>query len=379
MRILHLGKYYPPVPGGMEVFLRDLAQAQTQRGHEVQVLVHQSPVRAPSSTDADGAVTLHRAQVLAKPAFTPLSPMFASRLAQVLKTFRPHMVHAHLPNFSPFALLLPGMRDIPLVVHWHSDVLTTGSLPLAMLYPAYAVLERALLRRASRIVATSPFYLEASRPLRSFRGKCRVVPLGLAPERMQRPPLEAVRDYRRDRQGFLVASVGRFSHYKGFEILVRAMARMRDARAVIVGSGPEQDAVARLVRELGLQDRVELPGAVDDAELRLILASCDAYCQPSIERTEAFGVVLLEAMVFAKPLVTTDLPGSGMVWVNEDGATGLIFAKGDDEALADALHRLQSDPNLCSSYGLEGLRRLEERFTIPRVAQAMDAVYREVC
>lgn len=389
MRVLHLGKYYPPALGGMETFLRDLATAQVERGLDVRVLAHaERPWRMGGREVAEG-VEVRRAAILGRVAFAPLAPGYPLALAGLLADFRPHVIHAHLPNTSAFALLaLPALPALygagrpALVLHWHSDVVTDGSRSLARLYPLYRVFEQALLRRADAVVATSEPYLLASEALAAHRAKCRVISLGLDPLRLPRPTrdeIAAARAQTLGDGGFLVFAAGRLSHYKGFEVLVRAAGLLPEsARVVIAGDGPLRQSLLRLAGELGVAARVRLTGGLPAARLHALMAGCDCFCLPSVARAEAFGLVLAEAMRFGRPLVSSRLAGSGMGVLNVEGVTGLAFEPGDAPGLAEAVRRLMSDADLRERLGRAGEERFDTHLRIGPVAAHITELYRDL-
>ncbi|BDQ34349.1 glycosyltransferase [Pseudodesulfovibrio portus] len=370
MRLLHLAKYAPPERGGMETFVRDLTVEQARQGQVVTVLCHQSRPLRPSAAERLDGVEIIRCATLCAAAFAPLSPAFGLRLRSVIRRQRPDIIHIHLPNPAVMFLgLIP--RDIPLVAHWHADVQGSSSPTVRALYPAYRLFEQRCLARADRIVATSPPYLESSPTLAPWRSRCAVVPLGLdtgryPEEDTDRPPRP------------LVLGVGRLTFYKGFEFLVRAAALVPEADFVIAGHGPEQRALETEIRRLDLEGRVSLPGEIADAELRRLLQAASLFCLPSIDRGEAFGVTLLEAMRYGLPLVSTAIPGSGTGWVNRDRETGRVANPADAESLARAIRDVLADPDTAGRYGEGARKRLEDAFTIDRTARTLDGIYREI-
>ncbi|MFO7803229.1 MAG: glycosyltransferase, partial [Desulfovermiculus sp.] len=146
-------------------------------------------------------------------------------------------------------------------------------------------------------------------------------------------------------------------------------------QVVIVGDGPLRTKLQDLVVELGLKDKVVLPGRLADDELQSLMAHCSVFCLPSIDRTEAFGLVLLEAMYYARPLVSTRVRGSGMQLVNEHGVTGLCVDSGDESSLAGALDFLLHNPNLAQSMGRVGKKKVETEFHITRLVQDLTRLY----
>ncbi|MDQ3028092.1 MAG: glycosyltransferase [Pseudomonadota bacterium] len=370
MRILHIGKYFPPVPGGMERFLGDLAQAQRAAGHDVSVLVHDD-----GRTDlrADPPWVM-RCPVWVRLFFAPISPLFPLWLRRAIARHDPDVIHLHMPNLSAFwVLLLPSARRRPWIVHWHSDV-ERSKRSLRFLYPHYSIFERALLDHAETIVVTSPQYLEASEPLGIWRSKCCVVPLGVDPVR-----LPAVADgetqglWKTD--GLRLLAVGRLTYYKGFETLVRAVIGDPGRQLVIVGAGEERPRLERVLQQAGGPASITLLGEADDATLVRLMASCDVFCLPSIERTEAFGIVLLEAMRYGKPLVVSDIKGSGVGYVARHGQNAVEVPAGDEKAWRAALDELAAHPNRRHRMGLLGSQRYEREFGIDSVVSKLDLIY----
>ncbi|HET9651476.1 MAG TPA: glycosyltransferase, partial [Usitatibacter sp.] len=283
MRILHIGKYYPPVPGGMERFLGDLAEAQRAAGHEVVVLVHAHK----RSARVSDPPWIMRVPVWMRLIFAPISPAFPFWLRRAIRDFKPDVLHFHLPNLSAFwALMLPSALRIPWVLHWQSDI-EQSKLSLRLAYPLYRPFEYALLERAETIIATSPQYLEASHALAPWKPKCHVVPLGLDTGRL--PRMRGVRsDDLWTGRGLRVLAVGRLTYYKGFETLIRAVLGDDTKQLIIVGEGEERRKLERLFTHANEPGSIRLMGEVDEPTLHRLMASCDVFCLTSRERTEAF-------------------------------------------------------------------------------------------
>lgn len=394
MRVLHVGKYYPPFAGGIEHFLADLLPALRNQGIAVAALVHDSPATAPSSPvplpegeestrlrDAE-EIRIDRAPSYGRLLYAPVSPAFPFWLARAIREFRPNLLHLHLPNTSAFwALLVPAARRLPWVIHWHADVVSSAiDRRLALAYRLYRPFEQRLLAASRAAIATSPPYLDASAALAPWRERCHVVPLGLDPARIPDPdPAARARALALwGEPGFRVLAIGRLTYYKGHDVLIRAAAELPGSRVLIVGTGEQRQRLATLIQTLDLTERVRLPGFQPEADLNALLAGCDVLCLPSLERTEAFGLVLLEAMRFGKPVVVGDIPGSGAGWVTRQAGHGLLVPPGDALALAAALRDLQHDPARQRALGQAGMAALRDQFGIEPVAAAVAELYREL-
>ena len=234
--------------------------------------------------------------------------------------------------------------------------------------PTYGrVVQRALYRRADCVIVSSPALAAESALVRHAR-RVAVIPFGVTLERY-----EHVDEASRSRANRVVAAVpgprmlfvGRLVYYKGLEVLLDAMARC-EGSLVIVGEGPLEGALRALVTEKRLGERVLFAGRVSDADLPAFYQACDVFVLPSIARTEAFGVVQIEAMAAGRPVVSTNLP-TGVPWVNQDGVSGLVVPPGDPAALGDALRRLLDDGALRQRLGEGARRRAQAMFSRERM------------
>jgi rhamnosyl/mannosyltransferase len=357
VKILHLYKDYYPVLGGIEGHIRALAEGQAQAGHAVSVLVT-SPTRR-DSAESLGGVTVVRAGRLATVASTPVSPALAARLAGL----RPDITHLHFPYpvGEVSQLLLNRGRT---VLTYHSDVVR-GSQRLVL--RLYRPLMRLILRRAARVIATSPNYVASSPHLRRLADRCVVIPLGVDTGRFA--PAPAALPSAPPTLLFL----GRLRYYKGLDTLLEAMQTI-DARLRIGGDGPLRGELEALAARLGVGARVEFAGAVPDEALADFYRSGDVFVLPASARSEAFGTVLLEAMACGLPCVTTEL-GTGTTYVVQDGVTGLVVPPRNPRALADALRRLLADGELRAQMGGAGRARARREFSVETMVARVAAVY----
>jgi glycosyltransferase involved in cell wall biosynthesis len=375
MRVLHIGKFYPPAPGGIETFTAILAREQAAAGLQVGVLAHAAQRRWRSGSRSDGAVAVHETGRWGQLAYAPLSPAFPFQLQRQITALRPDLLHIHVPNTSAFAaLLVPAARRLPWVVHWHADIpQDTPSLALRLAYPLYRPWERALLRRASAVIATSAAYRDASTALKPFLSTTEIIPLALgdAPA----APLGAALWPAGKRR---LLAVGRLSHYKGFEVLIDSLAGLPQLALLLVGGGEREAALRQRIRERGLEDRVRMTGQAEQSLLDQAYAQAELFCLPSLDRAEAFGMVLLEAMRAGLPCVASAIPGSGVGEVVADGVSGLLVPPGDTAALAAALQRLDNDPQLAARLGQAGRERWAQRYRPAPVTAQVTDLYRRV-
>jgi len=390
MRVLHVGKFFAPFAGGIENFMLDLTRASHVLGVAQACIVHQAPGQSAETSPSFSFLEQFRCvPTVAQVSYAPVSPGFYRAMARMLEQFQPDVLHLHLPNTSAFwALRSRRARMIPWVLHWHSDVVGPGlDAKLKLLYPFYRPFEQALLKRAAAVIVTSPPYLASSHALAPWRDKCKVIPLGLDPARVRgfspartatRPDGSCGQFFREQGDRLKVLAVGRLSRYKGFDVLIKAAARASNVELVIAGNGELRARLERLLRESGgSAGRIRLAGNVSDVDRNRLLGECDLLCMPSLNRAEAFGLSLLEAMAVGKPAIATDVAGSGMGWVVQHARTGWRVKAGSVGALAELLERLAGDRSSLTAAGLEARARFESRFRIDAVAREVIEVYRD--
>jgi glycosyltransferase involved in cell wall biosynthesis len=196
------------------------------------------------------------------------------------------------------------------------------------------------------------------------------VPLGVDVERFTPAPRAQTRPSE-------LLFVGRLRYYKGLDTLLHALVDLPGVHLTVVGTGPMQVPWKALAHELGLIGRVTFAGEVDDADLPACYRHSDLFVLPANARSEAFGMVLLEAMASGLPCITTEV-GTGTSWIVQDGKTGLVVPPQDPSALAVAIDRLVRDPALYQAMAEAGRARVEEVFSHERMVQGVEAVYRDV-
>lgn len=364
-RILQVGKFYPPHMGGIETHLQALSGALRDHA-DVRVIV--SSEDRTSVEELVDSVPVERLSTLLHLFSTSISPSMISRI----RNSDADLVHIHLPNpAAVMAYLASGHRG-KLVVTYHSD--TVKQKVLGRIFEPFL---KAALRRSAAIIATSPNYLATSPMLQMFRDRCRVIPYGIHTKQFEQCEPEAVDQIKQRLGDRLVISVGRLVYYKGFEVLIRAMASV-DGKLVIVGDGPLRGDLQRLAGSLGIAQKVVFAGEIHNAAVTPYYHAADVFALASVARSEAFGIVQIEAMAAGLPVVNTKLD-SGVPFVSLDGQTGLTVPPGNPEALAIALNQLLDDPGLRRALGTAAVRRAKEEFSLDTMLRRTLELYDAVC
>ncbi len=372
MRIVHVYKDFdPPVHGGMERHIALMCRFQRQWA-DVEALVCARDWRT-RVVERDGTRVTEVGE-LGRFQSAPASPLFP----WYMRRARADVLVVHVPNPTAEIGYLLARPPGRMVVRYHSDVVRQAS---AM--KVYGPLQVTFLRKADMIIPTSRQYVETSATLQAVirplseeaRARViRVVPLGILTEEFACPDAAKVAQWRARYGGRYVLFAGRHRYYKGLEYLVRAARSIR-APVVMVGDGPERPRLEALAREVGVA--VHFPGTLSQADLVAHMHGCDVFAFPSVERSEAFGMAILEAHACGKPVVATRL-GTGVEFANLDGETGLNVPPRDSEALAAAINTLLADADMRTAMGERARARVTREFHAERAARDEFALYEEV-
>lgn len=368
MKVLQTGKFYP-ITGGVEKVMYHLVTGLPAQGVESDMLC--AACGRPATIEVPGGGRIFAVRTLKKVKATMIAPSMILRLRRIAGNY--DIVHIHHPDpMAALALRLSGYRG-KVVLHWHADILRQRQL-----LKVFRPLQQWLINRADVIVGTSPTYIAGSPWLRNVQQKCVCVPIGV--ERPVEVPQEAV-DRVKSRWGGrkIVFSMGRLVSYKGFEYLIDAAQYLPEDYVVIIGGkGVLQDELERRIAELNLGEKVKLTGFIDDDELAAYYRAADVFCMSSVERTEAFGLVQIEAMGCGTPVVATEIAGSGVSWANSHGESGLNVPVRDARAIAGAIMTITADEDTRKKYSAGALRRFHNMFLKETMITHITDIYNQL-
>ncbi|MDJ1140443.1 glycosyltransferase [Marinicella marina] len=346
MKILHIGKFYPPFHGGMENYLCDLAEAQVSQGNEVTVWVHNhdwSWVKSKTTTTELNGVRVIRQSTLKPFLFTPIMLGFRRQLKHLMATDKPDIIHLHWPNPSLFFLLSHKLvKSIPWLMSWHSDMVTEHSRWLMRcIYRCIKPLENSLINETDRILVSTQAYANHSSQLAKNKKKTEVLPLGIDVSKIQALHAKPAKE-RWPENKFRLFHLGRLTFYKNQAMLVDAMSLLNDAHLLIAGSGQLASQLADQIKTVEA-DNVELLGSQSWQQVHELYAGCDVFCMASNDRAESFGVVLLEAMLHEKIILVPDTQGSGMQHLAEKYPKGFVYQANNPADFLDKIKFIQTN------------------------------------
>ena len=373
MKICHVYKdFYPPISGGIEKNINLICRYLKKDNIPVEVLIANRSFRH-EHIDIDG-IPVTKVGQWGRFMSAPITRGFS----KFIQSSSANIFHFHHPNPTAELAYLRAGAPGKMVVTYHSDIVRQ-----ALISPFYRPFLMKFLSHASSILVTSPIYLETSAVLASFKDKCKVVPLGIELDAFQETQLisanaQSLRaEYPAE---LLILFVGKLRYYKGLHVLIQAMKNVPNAKLLVVGSAPKaggEQEYRQLIESHQLQNRIFLLGEVPDNELNGYYHACDVFCLPSILRSEAFGLVQLEAFACGKPVISSNL-NTGIRFVNQHNLTGYLFEPNNVNALAETLNLCVQKRSKLAEMGLAALKRVHSEFSAEIMFSRIKAIYQEL-
>ncbi|MFT2188929.1 glycosyltransferase family 4 protein [Pseudomonas putida] len=367
MRVLHFFKtYYPDTTGGIEQVMFQLSQGCRSLGVDGQVLTL-SPNPVPERIQvADHEV------VRVKENFNLGSTGFSLTVFKRFKDMAAEadLVHFHFPWPMMDLVHFATRHGRPTVLSYHSDIIKQRTL-----LKFYAPLMNRMLGSMDRILVASPNYQRSSETLKPFADKTVVVPYGLDEAAYPQVSAQCQARWQAQLPEKFFLFVGVLRYYKGLHTLLDAL-EGADYPVLLLGGGPQEQELRAQAERLGLRN-LRFLGRLDDEDKACLLQRCHALVFPSHLRSEAFGISLLEAAMYGKPMISCEI-GTGTTFVNIDGETGLAVPPENPPALREAMRRLWDEPGLAARFGAQARARFEKVFTAERMCAATVQVYKEL-
>lgn len=367
MRVLHFFKtYMPDTTGGIEQVIYQLSEGGRSHGIESDVLTLTANTQPSRLRIANHNVRRARQN------FFIASTGFSYEAFAIFREMarKADLIHFHFPWPVMDVIHFSTFHRKPCVVSYHSDIVRQQTLLML-----YRPLMKKFLASADRILVASPNYIKSSKVLSAFIDKTEVIPYGLALSDYPEPPIERLSYWQNNLNAPFFLFVGVLRYYKGLEFLLEAMTGA-PWQLVIAGSGPEEENLKNKAKSLGLSN-VKFLGRIDDNDKCCLLNLCHAFVFPSHLRSEAFGISLLEASLYSKPLITCEI-GTGTTFVNIDGVTGITVPPADPIALRKAMSDLWSNRLKAEQLGAGAARRFGQLFTSEHMCAETARVYNEV-
>ena len=299
-----------------------------------------------------------------------IAPSMISKLFQIKNDY--DIIHIHHPDpMACLALFFSGYKG-KVDLHWHSDILKQK-----VILKFYKPFQNWLIKRADLIVGTTPVYVKESPFLQKVQEKTDYIPIGINPIILKQEAVNKIKGCYLGRK--IIFSLGRLVEYKGYEYLIRSAVDLPDNSVVLIGgTGPLMGSLNKLIIDLELEDKVKLIGFISDDDLPNFFNACDVFCLSSIMKTEAFAIVQIEAMSCGKPVVSTEIKGSGVSWVNLNHISGLTVETCNPSALSEALNKILTNEERYEILAKKAKNRYETEFTFDKMINSCIDFYNKL-
>jgi len=369
MKVLQLGKHYPFYYGGIEKFYFDLAIELNKQSIECDIFCANE--NKSNKIFYEENVKIISFGRFAFKASTSLSYKVFSELNKIVKQY--DILHVHLPDPMIVVALFVLRPKQPIILHWHSDIVKQKTLKKLFL-----PFQNWILNRANKIIATSPNYIESSEDLNNYRYKCMAIPSGLNPNRLvvNDKRLEELENKYKGKR--IIYFFGRMAEYKGVEYLIESIQYFPEQYHFIISGGGDTIQYQDIAKKINIEDKITFTGRIENEEVGAYYKLCDLFVLPSITRNEAFGLVQCEAMYFGKPIVSTNIEGSGVSYVNKNNETGLIVPIKEPQAIYEACVKIINNDKLYKKFSINTKLRFNKMFHINSITREIITVYKEV-
>ncbi|WP_039046415.1 glycosyltransferase family 4 protein [Plesiomonas shigelloides] len=365
MKVLHVYRTcYPETNGGVEQVIRFIASGTKPLGVETKILTLSNDEAVPYYCEGTEIIPV-------KKTFEISSNGFSWKLINTFKKMSKwaDIIHYHYP-WPSGDFLSTFSSPKPSIVTYHSDIVRQK-----LLKKLYQPLESYFLNNANILVATSPQYANTSKNLLKFKKKVKIIPLAIDEHTYPIPSSDVINKWREKVGKDFFLFVGVLRYYKGLDYLLEA-ANINQLPVVIAGDGPEREKLETYVAKHHLKN-VRLVGFISEEDKTALHLLSKAFVFPSHLRSEAFGISLLEAQMYGKPIISSDI-GTGSSYVNINGETGLVVPPADSQSFSDAMLKIENDTKLSEELGINARKRFEQEFTTQRFAKSYATLYREL-
>ena len=374
MRVALVSDWYYPKIGGVASHMHHLAIKLKERGHEVAIVTNNRTTGKEEDLEKRG-IELIKIPGIVSPLLevnVTYGLKSSEELNEFLKDF--DIIHSH-HAFTPLALkAVKAGRAMR-----RATLLTTHSISFAHESKLWEALGFTIslftdyLKYPHRIIAVS-------RAAKAFIEHFTDVPISIVPNGVDDKRFSPTKEKDKIKakfgiKGNVVLYVSRMSYRKGPHVLLNAFSKIEDATLVIVGSGEMLPFLKAQAKFLGIEDRVVFMGYVSDDLLPEIFKMADIFVLPSVS-SEAFGIVVLEAMASGVPVIATDV--GGIPEVLKENEAGLLVPPGNELELRNAIQKLLNNEELRKWYGINGRKAVEEKYSWDKVVVEIEKVYEEI-
>lgn len=366
MKLLLVIPYFYPKIGGLENYaLNIMLGLQARYGYEIVVATSNHRERAFKKETVKG-MTVYRLPYWFKASNTPVNPGWIVDLYRIITEEKPDIINGHtpVPFISDMAAIVSKIAGVPYILTYQND-LEKSSTILTLILTIYSLITRYTLGISKNIIVTTKYFFKESHLLQPFKKKIVIIPPGVDPLKGKIIPTDTQKLITKGKKVILfVGSMDKTHAHKGVDYLIEAISivakTLPNVRLVAVGKGDAIPNYKRKVKGLGIEDNVHFTGYVPDSELPGWYQQCDVCVLPSTNNSEGFGMVLIEAGLYKKPVIASQI--GGMPYVVDQGETGFLVKPKDVKSLSQALLKIVTDTTLNIKLGEQNYQKVYKSY-----------------
>lgn len=375
MKIVQTNKAYYPKIGGIETAVTTLSEGLANKyGADVEVLVCNHEVHSKKIEKTINGVKVTYLPTYGFVLSLPICPSYPKHLLETSGDIL--NIHEPFPLADLTLEIFPKLRRnfSKIITSWQCDITRQK-----WTFPIYGKFIHRFLQKVDKIIVNNPKIIDNSDFLKHYKNKCEVIPIGINLDWANTKSDN--HDIKKFHTGvankLMILFVGRLVTYKGIEYLIEAMKFVEDGFLYIIGSGPLENSLKKLIIDLNLDSKIKMIPEVDEKTLQKYFKDCDIFVLPSINEAEAYGIVQIEAMSCGKPLICTEL-GTGTSYINQNNITGLVVSPKDSKVLSQAINKTIDNAELREKWGANGRVRAFEEFTSNKMLQRTYQLYQDL-
>ena len=373
MKIAQIICTFPPYKGGMGNVAYEQAKGLARLGHKVAVFTPQYSNLENKGENFDFKIVYLNSYIkYGNAAFLP-------QLLFKLKKF--DVVHLHYPFFGATEIIWLAKKlglIKKIVIFYHMDFIPKNIFLKIFSLPNRVIL-KSLLNSTDKIIVSTLDYISQLSIKEYFnKHKEKFIAIPFGSRFSQVDPVEPKEKV--VKKILFVGALDKAHYFKGVDILLKSfkkvLSKVNNVRLMIVGEGDLKKEYIQQAQDLNISDKVDFVGRSSEQELKEIYTDCDIFVLPSINSGEAFGLVLIEAMSFSKPVIASNLPGVRTVC--RDNANGFLVEPGNKNDLTDKILKLVQDNNLANKMGKKGREMVENEYTWLIHVKKLEKVYEDI-
>jgi glycosyltransferase involved in cell wall biosynthesis len=379
MKVMIVAPYYYPKVGGLENYARGIAENLTKNGHNVFVVSTNHEGKKIKTEKIDG-IKVIRLPIAFTLSNTPFNLNWRKQMKKIIETEKPDIINAHTPVPFISDISTRVADKIPVVLTYHNDLVKPSGLGKYLAKLCYLILINKTMRKATTIIVTSEFYADSSPYLAKYRHKLGITPPGVDISHFNG---EVDKKWLKDRYPskkivLFAGNMDKSNSHKGVDVLIKSLASLRNrisnVQVVAVGRGDAIEDYKRLAKEYNVGDLIDFVGFVKSDELPKYFAGADVVTLPSINESEGFGMVIIEAAACGTPAVGSKV--GGVPFAIKDKQTGILVSPGSKAELTSALADMLKSAKTLRIYGKAAQKRATSEYSWDKISRQTEDIFK---